>query len=70
MYRGLVFVSIQTVLCFLVGAFSLFPFMVIIDKYDPLLFTLLFWVGVYKPFLCFLSREDPLAFVEELAWWC
>ena len=36
----------------------------------PLPFTLLFWVGVYKPFLCFLSREDPLAFVEELVWWC
>jgi len=32
-------------------------------------FTLLFWVQVYKPFLCFLSR-DPLAFVEELVWWC
>ena len=24
-------------------------------------FTLLFWVWVYTPFLCFLSREDPLA---------
>ena len=35
----------------------------------PLPFTLLFWVRVYKPFLCFLSREDPLAFVEELVWW-
>ena len=28
------------------------------------------WVRVYTPFLCFLSREDPLAFVEELVWWC
>ena len=27
----------------------------------PLPITLLFWVWVYKPFLCFLSREDPLA---------
>ena len=36
----------------------------------PLPFTLLFWVWVYKPFLCFLSREDPLAFVEELVCWC
>ena len=26
----------------------------------------LFWVRVYTPFLCFLSREDPLAFVEQL----
>ena len=33
-------------------------------------FTLLFWVQVYAPFLCFLCREDPLAFVEELVWWC
>ena len=33
-------------------------------------FTLLFWVRVYTPFLCFLSREDPLAFVGELVWWC
>ena len=32
----------------------------------PLLFTLLFWVRVYIPFLCFLSREYPLAFVGEL----
>ena len=32
----------------------------------PLPFTLLFWVRVYKPVLCFLSREDPLAFVEEM----
>ena len=29
-------------------------------------FTLLFSVRVYKPFLCFLSREDPLAFVDGL----
>ena len=36
----------------------------------PLPFTLLFWVQVYTPFLCFLSREDPLAFVRELVWWC
>ena len=33
-------------------------------------FTLLFWVRFYKPLLCFLSKEDPLAFVEELVWWC
>ena len=36
----------------------------------PLPFILLFWVRVYTPFLCFPSREDPLAFVEELVWWC
>ena len=33
-------------------------------------FTLLFWVHIYRTFLCFLSRKDPLTFVEELAWWC
>ena len=32
----------------------------------PFPFTLLSWVQVYKPFLCFLSREDPLAFVGGL----
>ena len=36
----------------------------------PLPFPLLFWVRVYTPFLCFLSREDCLAFVGELVWWC
>ena len=35
----------------------------------PLPFTLLFWVQICTPFMCFLSREDPLAFVEELVWW-
>ena len=30
--------------------------------------TRLFWVHFYKPFLGFLSRDDPLAFVEELIW--
>ena len=29
-----------------------------------------FGVHFYKCFLCFLSREDLLAFVEELVWWC
>ena len=57
-------------LCLLVGAFNPFTFKVIIDKQDPVTFTLLFWVRVYTPFLCFLSREDPLAFVGELVWWC
>ena len=32
-------------------------------------FTLSFWVWVYTPFLCFLSREYPLAFVKQLVWW-
>ena len=33
-------------------------------------FALLFWVHIHTAFLSFLSREDPLAFVEELVWWC
>ena len=35
----------------------------------PLPFTLLFCIVFYKPFLCFLSRENPLAFAEDLVWW-
>ena len=35
-YKGPVFVSIQTVLCLLVGAFHPFTFKVIIDTYDPI----------------------------------
>ena len=57
-------------LCLLVGAFNPFTFKVIVDKYDPVAITLLFCVRVYTPFLCFLSRDHPLAFVEELVWWC
>ena len=41
-------------LCLLVGAFNPFTFKV---SMIPLPFTLLFWVRVYTPFLCFLSRE-------------
>ena len=54
----------------LVGAFKPFTFKVILMGMVPLPFTLLFWVHIYTTFLCFLSREDPLAFVEELVWWC
>ena len=53
----------------MVGAFNPFTFKVIIGKSDPFAVYLLFWVQVYKSFLCFLSRKDPLAFVEELVWW-
>ena len=51
-------------LCLWVGAFNPFTCKVIIDKYDLLPFILLFWVWVYTPFLCFLSREDPYSI-----WW-
>ena len=46
---------------------------VIIDKYDPVAIYILCVGGVvrfYKHLLCFLSREDPLVFVEELVWSC
>ena len=36
----------------------------------PLPFTLLFWVQVYTPFSCFLSREYRSVFVGELVCWC
>ena len=52
--------------CLLVGVSNSFTFKVIIDKYDPVAIYLVVWVLVYTPFLCFLSREDPLAFVGEL----
>ena len=52
------------------GVFDPFMFKVIIDNYDPVAIYLLFWVPVYIPFVCFLSKEDPLAFVGELVWWC
>ena len=57
-------------LCLLVGTFNPFMFKVIIDKYDPIaIFFIVLGSSLYT-FLCFLSREDPLAFVEELVWWC
>ena len=34
----------------------------------PIYFIVLVWV--YKHFLCFMSRVDSSAFVEELVWWC
>ena len=35
-YMGLIFVSIQPVFVFWLGAFNPFTFKVIIDKYDPI----------------------------------
>ena len=62
-----------TSLCLWVGAFNPFTVKVIIDKYDPVAIYILCVGGVvrfYKHLLCFLSREDPLVFVEELVWRC
>ena len=68
-YRGLVFVSVQPVFVFWSGHSNHLHVRWLLISMIPLPFTLLPWVWVYKPFLCFLSREDPLAFVEELIWW-
>ena len=68
-YGGLFFIR-SVSLCLLVGEFNPFTFKVIIDKYDPLAIYFVVLNQVYTPFLCFLSREDPLAFVGELVWWC
>ena len=66
----LVSVSIQPV-CHLVGTFNLFKFKVMI--YMILLpFTIVLgWFSYsFFFFLCFLSREVPLAFALKLVWWC
>ena len=52
-----------------VGTFNPFTFKVIIEKYDPIAIYYCFGFFFYKPLPCFLSREEPLAFVEELVWW-
>ena len=42
-YRGPVFVSIQPVFVFWLGAFSPFTFKVIVDKYDPIAIYFVVW---------------------------
>ena len=69
-YRGLVFVSIQPVFVFWLGHSIHLHLRYLLISMIVLPLTLLFWVRVYTPFLYFLSREDPLAFVGELVWWC
>ena len=60
-------------LCLLVGAFNPFTFKVIIGMYDLITIFLIVWglfsVGLFL-LLCFLTREDSLAFVVKLVWWC
>ena len=65
-YRGLVFVSIQPIFVFWLGHSTHLHLRSLLISMIPLPFTLLFCVRDYTPFLCFLSREDPLAFVGEL----
>ena len=66
------FSSTQSV-CFLVGAFNLLTFKVVIDMYDPITVFLivldLLSIGLFL-LLCFLHKEVPLAFVVKLVWWC
>ena len=67
-YSSLVFCIHSASLCLLVRAFDPFTFKVIIDHYDPI--SIYFVVWIWNKLLCFLSREDPLASVGELVWWC
>ena len=60
-YRGLGFVSIQPVFVFCLGHSTHLHLRQLLISIIPLPFTSLFWVWVYKPFQCFLSREDPFS---------
>ena len=68
--EGSCFVSIRPVFVFWLGRSTHLRLRWLLISMIPLPFTLLFWVRVYTPFLCFLSREYPLQFVGELVWWC
>ena len=63
-YRGLAFVFIQPVFVFWLGQSTHLHLRWLLISMIPLPFILLFWVWVYTLFLCFLSREDHLAFVQ------
>ena len=58
--------------CFLVGAFNLLTFKVIINMYDPITIFSIVWgvlsVGLFFV-VCFLSGEGPLVYVVKLVWW-
>ena len=68
-YRGLVFVYIQSVFVFWLEHSTHLHYWWILMSMIQLPFTFL-GVRVYTPFLCFMSREDPSAFVEELVCSC
>ena len=70
-YKGLVFVYIQPVYVFWLGAFNPFIFNVIVDRYVSVTFFLIllgFILWVF--FLCFLPREVPLVLAVKLVWLC
>ena len=53
----------------MVGAFNPLTFKVIIDKYGPIaIYFVVLGSSLYTFSVFFLSREDPLSFVEELVW--
>ena len=64
-YRSLVFVSMQPGFVFWLGHSTHLHLRQLLISIIPLPSTLSFWVWVYTPFLCTLSREDPLAFLES-----
>ena len=65
-YRGLVCVSIEPVFVFWLGHSTYLYLRLLLINMIPLPFSLFFGVQVYTPFLCFLSREDPLHLLESL----
>ena len=68
--QGSCFCIHLTSLCLLLGHSTHLHLRWLLISMILLSFTLLFWVRGYIHFPCFLSREDPLAFVGELVWWC
>ena len=60
-YVGLGFISIQPICVFWLDHLAHLHLSLLL-----ITFTLSFGFV----FLCFLSREVPLAFAEELVWWC
>ena len=53
-----------------VGAFNPFTFRAIIDKNGPVAIWFVVLGSRSYNLSVFPVREDPLAFVEELVWWC
>ena len=69
MIFGSCFCIHSATLCLLVESLNPLHLSWLLISMIPFPFTLLFWIRIYKPFLCFLSREDPLAFFEQPLCW-
>ena len=65
-YIGILFLYPLGQSLLLVGAFNPFIFKAIIGKYDFITIYFIVFGSFLYSFMCFLSREYPLAFVEEL----